>query len=312
MGSNEKQNHDWSNYWNGRTASETGEVFGLVEVESNADLASFWSSVFDRVAEAKIVDLACGAGSVLKHVDQPKQKDLIGVDISRAALDIAESNVPGMRGIVASADKIPLADQYADMIVSQFGFEYAGKAVAPEVARILKPNGVFVAVAHMKNSSIELECRQHLTGLKTIEDSHFIHRAKAMIEAIVAFERGRSTLSREDLTPLIEQFTDAQSVLLSLAPSNRIAAHLYDGTKQLFERRAAYEYSDIEGWLNGMDCEIDAYKGRMSSMIGAAITEQEARDFLHQIGVANDSELSVFKIDNDNVGWILKTKRSLA
>lgn len=310
MDSIEQQNHDWSNYWNGRTASETGEVFGLIEVETNDDLASFWRSVFEDYPANKVIDLACGAGSVLQHVGDPNTKELIGVDISQAAIDIAVANVSGLRGIVASATNVPLASQSADLVVSQFGFEYAGKDCASEIARLLKPGGMFIAVAHMKNSAIEQECKSRLAGLVKIEDSKFVERAKVMIAQIIAFERGQSNQSREDLTPLIDDFSEAQTTLVSLAETNRIATHLYTGTKQLFERRTSYEYKDIEGWLDGMQLEVSAYRGRMESMINAALTESEALELLNTIGVDEDCHMAPFKMDSDIVGWILKAKRS--
>lgn len=309
MNSIETQKQDWSNYWEGRTASQSGEVFGLVEVETSEELTSFWRSVYQKTPAKRIVDLACGAGSVLKHFDASDSRELIGVDISQAALDIAESNVPGLRGVLASAESVPIDDGYADLVVSQFGFEYAGKDLSSEISRLLKPGGFFIAIAHKKNSSIEQECRRNLVDLNAIEEGAFIEKAKTMIGEIIAFERGQSNVKREQLSPRIQDFTDARNKLLPIIQSNQIAAHLYNGTKQLFERRNAYEFKDIEGWLSGMGDEINAYSGRMLSMIKASLTEQEALQLLAEIGAPEDSQLETFTINGDEVGWVLRAKR---
>jgi len=82
----DKTAQDWSNYWQGRAASEAGAALVGVGVETNQEIGSF------------------------------------------------------------------------DVVASQFGFEYADPIkAAGEAARLLKPDGQFLALAHSRDSAIEAE-----------------------------------------------------------------------------------------------------------------------------------------------------------
>lgn len=62
--------HDWSNYWQGRNATDQASDEALVGVgiENDAKLSEFWQECFSELKpEYEVLDMACGAGSVLKH-----------------------------------------------------------------------------------------------------------------------------------------------------------------------------------------------------------------------------------------------------
>ena len=76
---------------------------------------------------------------------------LKGLDLSRTYLDEARRHLKGLRGaelIEAAAESMPLADASVDIVTSTFLFHElppeVRRAVTAEIARVLKPGGLFV------------------------------------------------------------------------------------------------------------------------------------------------------------------------
>ena len=78
---------------------------------------------------------------------------LKGLDLSRPYLDEAARQLRGLRAaelIEAAAEKMPLADASADIVTTTFLFHElppdVRRQVTAEVARVLKPGGLFVFI----------------------------------------------------------------------------------------------------------------------------------------------------------------------
>lgn len=271
---------DWSNYWTGRVAKQAGAALIGVGIETDATLAALWARVFrGQPADTRVLDLACGAGAALKAAARAGLTDLTGLDMVADAIVSLQRELPQARGVVAPANKTGLTDNRFDLIVSQFGFEYAGaEETAHEVARILAPGGQFASICHYADGAIAHECQGRIGQLKEIEDSEFIPRAKELFRATYAT---MDTATKEESARAValaneksDAFKPALQRLIAVAQNNRLsglAGHLYQGAAQLFERRSAYALPDVLGWLDGMQGELDAYTGRMKSMVESAL-----------------------------------------
>ena len=95
-----------------------------------------------------ILDLACGAGGFLHDLAKAFPRAwLIGMDLSPAYLEAARAAAPAAGFVQAKAEQLPLADASLDALTSIYLFhELPPKvraAVAAEIARVLKPGGVF-------------------------------------------------------------------------------------------------------------------------------------------------------------------------
>ncbi|MEL6285322.1 MAG: class I SAM-dependent methyltransferase [Pseudomonadota bacterium] len=306
----DKNKTDWSNYWQGRAAGRTGEVFAGVGVETSAELAEFWAATFAGGSDAAVIDIACGAGSVLKHAAGAGYANLIGSDISEDAIRAAADAVPGLMGLVASADALPLADASVDRAVSQFGFEYADRRrAAAEIARILRPGAGFTAVVHLKDGAIANECARHLAGLDTIDGSRFIPATRTLFAALFRMDRQPGPDAKASLDIALQAFTTAQAKLMPEVQRGGLAGHLHGGARQLYERRQAYAEQDISGWLDGMAAEIAAYRGRMEGMIGAAINEGEASAILATIDPSGNGVARRFGLGGSDAAWVLEARK---
>ena len=315
---------DWSNYWQGRTATESGDAMVGVGIERSAELAKFWEAQLEgSTADAKILDLACGAGSVLRHAYRLGFNNLTGIDISEDAINAMKAAIPGAIGFVSPVNAMPFDDKSYDLIVSQFGFEYAGNethvlATAQEIARLLNPGGKFVAVCHVKDGGIEREVAGHLSAISKLENCGFVETSRTLFEAVFKFEADASEENKTALGQAGDALARPREQLLAWLQAGPIGGdqirqlgqHLYSGAMDLYDRRQAYALEDITGWLDGMQFEINAYKGRMASMKSAALDQARGEAILSNLENAGFKAAPLAHLflsgDDEPAAWILK------
>ncbi len=312
---------DWSNYWQGRAS---GEALVGVGVENNEKLTTFWQDQFDGLPkDTKILDMACGAGSVLKHAHGLGFSELTGADISSDAIATLKTTLPTVIGVVAPADKTGLEEGAYAYVTSQFGFEYAGGrrqvlAAAREMARLICKGGRFTALCHIQGGGIEQEVSGHLQEIEQIERIGFGQAAGAVFKTAFAAEATPSQTTKEAYDKAAAKLATPRDELVAYIsskggandPMNALAAHLYNGTLEMFTKRRAYSLEDITGWLGGMSAQITAYRGRMQSMKAAALSEDLAQDILSEFKSAGFKIEPLDKMylgtDEKPAAWILK------
>ena len=97
----------------------------------------------DRTAPLNILDVGCGEGYYAGKLSEQlgEQAQLIGVDISRAAMQLTGKRYPDVYAAVASSYSIPLPDNSVDVVARVFA-----PASDDEIARVLKPGGLYLWV----------------------------------------------------------------------------------------------------------------------------------------------------------------------
>ncbi len=96
---------------------------------------------------ATVLDVACGTGAMSRELVAPGRR-VIGVDVSVARLDVAAQRAEGPF-VCADARHLPLPDDSVDAVVSVLGpvvIQPAADLFA-EVARVLRPGGIFAFIA---------------------------------------------------------------------------------------------------------------------------------------------------------------------
>ena len=120
---------------------------------STADGAGPWANRLAGVLQrqdARILDLCCGTGDVLFHLEDRGAAQVLGADFCHPMLVLAngkaESRGRPARLIEADALELPLADNSLDAISIAFGFRNLAnyRAGLAEFHRVLKPGGVLV------------------------------------------------------------------------------------------------------------------------------------------------------------------------
>lgn len=287
----------WGSYWRNRAGRKTGAPPVGVGIESAEELAAYWSNLFADGPGLRILDLCCGAGAVTRHAMAAGLQDLVALDISAHAIEETRKEVPSVLGLVASADRIPLADHSVALVASQFGFEYADRLrAADEIGRVLKPGGAFHAFVHLKGGAIDAECRDHLARAEAIERSQYIPAVRAFYASVYAHDRAPSPERLARMDAAFERFSRAQNALVPEIQAGGIAAQLANGARQHYQRRHSYTEAQAMAWIDGFAAEIEAYAGRMRSMLEAAMAPDEASALLARIAPDGDFEVAPFLV----------------
>jgi len=105
-----------------------------------------WLSRAVSASATQVLDLACGAGAMIERLERPG-RTVTGLDRSREELLEAQRRGRGPL-VQAHASYLPFADGSFDAVVSSLGISVVADRprFLSEVARVLRPGGVFAAL----------------------------------------------------------------------------------------------------------------------------------------------------------------------
>lgn len=297
----------WSEYWNNQGFS--GEVFVNKAWERHPQLASYWKVQFSGIHSAsKIIDLACGAGSVLADLEEGHSHSLFGADLSIDALHLLRERLSPTHAVVCTVSQLPFPASTFDLVVSQFGLEYAGSEAFVEAAKLVTRGGRIVILCHIEDGYIDTRNKSMLTGAQKIVDTDFISKSIKLVEA--AFDGHNSSLQKAKTAfmPVEQQI----SAMLNDHPEG-IHKHLYFGFKQLFHRRSHYDVTDITTWLDAMRTDVGKNIMKLKQMCAAASSEEQIKQICRQFTQLGLREVgySPFAVsDNDlPIAWSITAQR---
>jgi len=301
-----KTSHEeyWSDYW--KSDGKSGEVFVDSHGGKPEYLRRHWSNFFSEfVADSVVVDIACGGGSVFEDIDPShrKQFKLIATDISEQALELAEQRVPGIETFCCDSRELPLKDQSVDIVVSQFGIEYAGVSAFEEAARIVGKGG-----CHYKNGYIDARNKTFLNGAKTALSSGFLDASRQLIKATY-------TGSETKIRKAKKEFQIAEKPLANSFEMNPdgIHRHLYFGFRKLYLNYGKYRREEILKWLDDMESDIKKNIVKVTEIRSVSLDEEEidqGLEFLSDSGLSQVSKSPFFIPDTEDViAWAVRAKR---
>jgi SAM-dependent methyltransferase len=273
----------WSDYWQKDGAK--GEVFVNAQGERHPALADFWRQhLGEAEAGERVIDLASGAGSVYAHLPEGHGFELFAADISSVALEALKKRFDGVTTLACSADKVPLDDASFDLVISQFGIEYAGLGAFAEAARLVAPGGRLVALCHVRDGYIDSGNSAQLREAKLVLDVGFVDAAVKLAEAAFGSDAEALRRAEAEFVPVAQQVGEGINRC-----KKGIHTYLYFGFRELYEKRQQYDLTDITGWLDGMRGELDMNVDRLSRMCKAALSAEDTEK-IHEIFEAQGLE----------------------
>ena len=289
-----RANGNWDSFWD---ASGSSGAFSSDGADHPA-LAGFWRELFEMAgrnnAAPRIADLASGNGAVIAHaldVFDSQAADITAVDLSAKAITSIGERFPGVAGVVANALEVPLESSKYDVVTSQFGIEYAGAGAVDEALRLLAPGGYFAALLHHSGSAIHRDCAAGLDAVTRLLDAEFFPLA------IDFFGKGFDALGGADRAPYdaaAKRFNPAVKAVESIfeAHGQDVAggavAQLYSDVSRMHQNIAQYDRDELLGWLQQMADRLGGYRGRMASMVAAAVdpdTFEQICEKIHKAGL---------------------------
>ncbi|MFT6267681.1 MAG: ubiquinone/menaquinone biosynthesis C-methylase UbiE [Alphaproteobacteria bacterium] len=163
----------WDEYW---ATSNTVHSFseGQYNKGYDGELRDIWGAIFKTMASSSVgLDIGCGNGGLaLLGVQCRNDFNMYGCDAADIkpleSVDTSQEHFKMLSDITffpkMKAEKLDFEDGHFDFAVSQFGIEYSDLTLSiPEVYRILKPNGRFIAMLHHQHSFVTQSSK---TGLR--------------------------------------------------------------------------------------------------------------------------------------------------
>ena len=123
--------------------------FDLVAEEYERTRPTYPPAILDALPlgrDASVLDLGAGTGKLTRLLTA-RYREVTAVEPLANMRAVLERAVPGARALAGSAERIPLGDASVDGAFAAQAFHWFEKAAAlPEIARVLRTNGVFAVV----------------------------------------------------------------------------------------------------------------------------------------------------------------------
>lgn len=273
----------WADYWENESA--TGECFVSKEGKKHPELIEYWDSLFQSInAGASILDVASGAGSIFTSIQKSSRLQLVSSDLSFSALRKQQSRNSRVQLVNSSADNRIFELGSFDVVVSQYGIEYAPKEAFKAANEILKPGGKLTCLCHIEDGFIDSRNQTEKEGIELCLATSFIDISTELTRAMFTHEQSK-------IAPLMKQFQNVEPEMANFARQNPTGFqyHLYSGFRQLMEGIQNYTCTDITDWLQQMKNELEKIQIRLHEMIEAAQSRNDMSD-IAQILIASGTE----------------------
>jgi SAM-dependent methyltransferase len=115
------------------------------ELRIDSHSAAFYDWVLDLVqprAGTRLLDVACGSGGFLQRA-LDRGLDVVGIDVSPAAIELAAKRLPGADVQVGDAEQLPFAPSSFGLVTCLGSLEHfpSPERGAAEIARVVRPDG---------------------------------------------------------------------------------------------------------------------------------------------------------------------------
>ena len=267
------RNRAWKQFW------QSGHVASCVpgQKSTEQEIHARWQSFFAGLPEgSRILDIATGNGALLRQAaltEQGSSFELTGVDL--AAIDPLKdapgelASHPALRFIgEIDAASLPFDDASFDVVVSQFGLEYADlDAALKEVERVLSPSGRLRWLAHSEESEVVVQNRDRHRQVDLLLAKG--GPLDSMGQLVARLKRGKNpglTMNRLD-----KSMRAAEEYLHNHPPAD-IVREVCRGLADTANRWQAYDPNDLETMVEHSRRQLKAHRQRILDLGEAVLT----------------------------------------
>lgn len=284
-----ESNRGWRHYWReNRLAACVPD-----NPDSAAAIETHWTGLFSELPTGKrVLDVATGNGVLL--VWAAKAARAAGRTLTLTGIDLADIDparfVPEHQRDLAvarfvgntAAESLPFADGSFDVVVSQYGLEYADLELAlSEAARVLASGGQLHWLAHDADSIVVSQGRARLADIDLLLASEGPFAAmSAYTEARV---RGRK-VSRA--TRILAEALRSAEAHCAAHPPATLVRQLCGGILDTANQYEKYHPDDIERWLEENLKRLRGQRQRTSDLLSACLSGDRLARVEQALGAA--------------------------
>lgn len=312
----------WSRYW---ARGATHSCAGSYDDRYGGAFAAFWNEAHARTAPgARVLDIGTGNGAVprlLCSLRPDLDMRIDAVDIASLPMSDWTKDYPRVDLRVhrdVRAEALPFEDSSFDLVVSQFGVEYAERGAFAELVRVLARNGAVALVMHHTRSRPVTLARIELAHIDWLLGADgFVAAARQLqpLLALAATPAGRLALSADPQAEAARvRFNAAQDALGARARREP------DGADVLFETQDAAAYAiqaalqqrpdEAAAAIESCVRELDDSRFRLTELVRCALDEGSAREIADRLAADGLAvELDEIRERDLTMAWSLRATR---
>jgi ubiquinone/menaquinone biosynthesis C-methylase UbiE len=312
-----ESNTGWRDYWQGqRLAACVPE-----SPEAAAAIEAHWTAYFGQLPDAaRVLDVATGNGVLALwavRAARAAKRGLAITGVDLAAIDPprflqehrAELEAVAFLGGTA-AEQLPFSDGSFDVVVSQYGLEYAQLEPAlAEAERVLAPGGQLHWLAHDPQSSVVAAGREQLRQIDLLlaERGPFA-RMEAYLRARVQQRKvARATRELTEALREAEAYCNAEA---GAALLRQLCGAILDTANRLEK----YHPEDVSRWLEENRRRLRGQRQRTRDLLRSCLTPARAEQVERILGGAGWSGLRSRPLelgtDGVRVGRLVSARRT--
>ncbi|OFA30106.1 hypothetical protein BAE46_12030 [Glaciecola punicea] len=283
----------WDAYWTTRNAVHSFSE-GQYNKGYNGELSILWNSIFRTIdSAARGVDIGCGNGGLaLLAVQSENRFTMFGCDAANiqplAAIDTSLEHFKMLPEISffagMKAENLGFDANYFDFAISQFGIEYSELNLSiPEVSRVLKPGGRFIAMLHHKNSFVTISSS---IGLEVLANFLAKNSIVDQLHKFVTFYNSPQFTYNMQLAENVATFQTYNKTLLNSfkavqqANLNEANIHWYnDISKMLVPFVMSWQSYSVEDFEQVIS-SIQQFKSRLGDQISCAKSQANIKEIV--------------------------------
>jgi ubiquinone/menaquinone biosynthesis C-methylase UbiE len=285
----------WDSYWQ----DPWTHSFDIDFPPALALLDRYWFEFEARLQPGcSVLDLGCGNGAAafaIKAAAMVSGMPLSVTGIDEAAIDPVRrlpANAPVLREIAfyprTEMEALPFPDASFDVVVSQFGLEFASTTKAmTEAARVLRPGGMLSVIAlPVQSAATQAAKKAYRQARYLLADSHLFDRAATMLKEFHALPKEAANekmgaelnLFCKEIEQAFGRFGDSEVSVLST-----MVNAIYDVIAQ---RNSATADEQLLA-LGATRTRLAHYAARQQAVIKAALPDANFGRFRPGLGAAN-------------------------
>lgn len=312
-------NNHWSKYWEQGHLTSFGDSF---IANYTGVLKNVWQPIFEGLSnDYKFLDIATGNGALpLLVSDYLRGKSIrgegVGVDLAKISTDLSTVNVADNITISLNSEvdctSLPFNESEFDLVISQFGIEYADLQIAiPEALRVLKVNGKLSFVMHHEHSMVITRNRKIHALINNPQIEIFFKAVLKLVEKMGPINTKRDLMrvkSEPACENLRQELNSSIEMLVKSDEKSLKDSELLTYLSTLFKQGIFWSVEKKREYIDFAKQQILTLRSRLEELIFAAQTQQNISQILVSIpnqGAYLDSVKTLYSENDEIIGWHL-------